>query len=328
MEALNPAAANASKLSFSAILSPSQIQKDINVSLSALTMVFQCLDVPQVSPPSLALLCVSHHLYSDCVCFQICSCIQSKAMFALLRPLIAPADFKYSDGGAFRRRVIQCAVALAMFGQSEDDFHPWREIMEQTILVRLQQLPAAALKRIHGDKARHEYLTEQKDLINGLMFVLKVESNVDRETLPSVAAFYFSSSRNLVAIVDCLAKLNAFSQIEDFQMEFGAEDCFGHAVGVTAACCNLLQAVCCRFPLSCTVEESRGAFFNFAESALPMEDGNVTRTPVSSDADFGDDGDFDFDDTPSRSSSVDESDPISEMCVPLPLICELLFGMD
>ena len=55
VEALNPAAANASKLSFSAILSPSQIQKDINVSMSALTMVFQCLDVPQVPPPCLAL---------------------------------------------------------------------------------------------------------------------------------------------------------------------------------------------------------------------------------------------------------------------------------
>jgi hypothetical protein len=36
-------------LKFAAMLSRQQIQKDINISMCALTVVFKCLEVPQVS---------------------------------------------------------------------------------------------------------------------------------------------------------------------------------------------------------------------------------------------------------------------------------------
>jgi len=232
-------------------------------------------------------------------------------MFEILRPLIAPVDFKYADGGALRRRAIQCAVLLALYGQSEGNFHPWQEIIEKTILDRLQNKPASLLKKIQGDRLRQEFLTEQKDLIDGIMFVLK-DTNGDRKLLPSVAISYFSSTQKLIAMVDCVAKLNAFTEIEDFQTEYQADDSFGLSVLVTAASCQLLQSVCGRFPLSCTVEETRGVFFKFVEGALPMQDGMITRTPEVRD-DFEDDDDFDFDDTPSKSSSVNENDPLSEM---------------
>jgi hypothetical protein len=287
------------------MLSLRQIQKDINISMSILAVLIQCIEVPQVGP---RLLCLALLSTFNAIVFQICVGLQSKQMFALLQPLIAPKDFKYNDGGAFRRRVIQLAVLLAMLGQSEKDFHPWHEIIEKNILVRLQQLhfDAQTFTRIVGDKPRHELLMEQKDLINGVMFTL------NREVLPSVAVSYFSNTRNLIALAASISRLNAFTQIPDFD-DFRGEDCFGDAVGVTEACCNLLQAVCERFPLSCTVEETRDIFFQYAEEALPMEDGHITETPIVEDDGFADEDDFDFDVTPSRSATVDENDPISIM---------------
>jgi hypothetical protein len=113
-------------------------------------------------------------------------------------------------------------------------------------------------------------------------------------------------------IVECLDTLNAFTQIQDFVSEYQAEEFFGLAVGVTAASCRLLQAVCCRFPLSCTVEETLPIFLNHVECALPMEEGHILQTPMADDT-FEDEDDFDFDDTPSRSSTINENDPLSEM---------------
>lgn len=114
-------------------------------------------------------------------------------MFKVLQPLIAPVDFKYTDGGAFRRRAIECAVMLALFGKSDGSFHPWREIIENTILDRLTKKPVSALVQLKGEKLRGEFLTEQNDLIDGLLFVLK-DGNRDRQPLPSVALAFFSST--------------------------------------------------------------------------------------------------------------------------------------
>jgi hypothetical protein len=238
--------------------------------------------------------------------------IRSNALFGVLQPLIAPVSFKPPQDT--RVLAIQCTVTLAMFGQPDADFHPWREIMERTLLVRLQQLPASALKKIHGDRPKKEFLSEQLDLINGIILALKVEAKFearDREVLPQVVASFFSSTRNLISLVGCLATLNAFSHVEDFDSESG-EDYFALAVDVAAATCNLLQAVCCRFPLSCTVEDTRDVFFRHAESALPMVDGHITETPVVVDDGFGDDDEF-YDETPSRTSSVQEDAAISVM---------------
>ncbi len=62
-----------------------------------------------------------------------------------------------------------------------------------------------------------------------------------------------------------------------------------------------------------TVEETRYVFFQHAEEALPMEDGHITETPIVEDDGFADEDGFDFDVTPSRSVTVDENDPISDM---------------
>ena len=62
-----------------------------------------------------------------------------------------------------------------------------------------------------------------------------------------------------------------------------------------------------------TVEETRDIFFQYAEEALPMEDGHITETPIVEDDGFADEDDFDFDVTPSRFVAVDENDPISVM---------------
>ena len=234
-------------------------------------------------------------------------------MFKVLQPLIAPVDFKYTDGGAFRRRAIECAVMLALFGKSDGSFHPWREIIENTILDRLTKKPVSALVQLKGEKLRGEFLTEQNDLIDGLLFVLK-DGNRDRQPLPSVALAFFSSTRSLISVVSCVAKLNAFTAIEDFQMDHSDKEYFGKAVDVTVASCKLLQAVCDRFPLSCTVEETRDVFFTYVQGALPMEDGHITETPVVED-EFEDEDDVDIDDTPSRSSSFNENDPLSAMYI-------------
>ena len=233
-------------------------------------------------------------------------------MFRILQPLIAPVDFKYTDGGAFRRRAIECAVMLALFGKPEDSFHPWQEIIENTILDRLTKKPVSSLTQLKGEKLRGEFLTEQKDLIDGLMFVLK-DGNRDRKPLPSVALAFFSSTRSLLAVVGCVAKLNAFTVIADFQVDHSDKEYFGKAVDVTVASCKLLQAVCDRFPLSCTVEETRDVLFNYVQGALPMEDGHITETPVAEKDDFEAEDDFDFDDTPSRSGSFEDNDPLSVM---------------
>ena len=213
VEAMNPAPA----MHIAGMLSLRQIQKDINISMSILAVLIQCIEVPQVGP---RLLCLALLSTFNAIVFQICVGLQCKQMFALLQPLIAPKDFKYNDGGAFRRRVIQLAVLLAMLGQSEKDFHPWHEIIEKNILVRLQQLhfDAQTFTRIVGDKPRHELLMEQKDLINGVMFAL------NREVLPSVAVSYFSNTRNLIALAASISRLNAFTQIPDFD-DFRGEDC-------------------------------------------------------------------------------------------------------
>jgi hypothetical protein len=147
---------------------------------------------------------------------------------------------------------------------------------------------------------------EQKDLINGVMFVLK------REVLPSVAVSYFSNTQNLIDLVKSISLLNAFTIIPDFEIEFSSYDCFGYAIGVVEACCNLLQAVCERFPLSCTVEETRGAFFDFAQTALPYEEGHITITPKPQ-PDDDEESETDYDDVPSRSASEPETDPVSVM---------------
>jgi hypothetical protein len=308
VETLNPAKTTPSRIS--AMLCSQQIQKDINISMGALAMVLKCLEVPKVLPLSFHLSVLP--VLTSCFT-QICVGVKSKAMFDVLRPLIVPVSFKYTDGGAFRKRAIQCAVLLALQGQPEGDFHPWHEVIEKTILERLRSQPASLLPKIQGDRLRQEFLTEQKDLIDGLMFVLK-DDNRDREFLPAVAASYFSNTRNLKDIVECFNKLNAFSEIQDFQAEYQADEFFGLAVGVSAASCKLLQAVCCRFPLSCTVEETMPIFLNHVEGTLPMEDGMISQTPKADD-NFEDEDDFDFDDTPSRSSTVNENDPLSEMYI-------------
>jgi hypothetical protein len=200
---------------------------------------------------------------------------------------------------------------LALFGKPVADFHPWFEVVEKTILDRLHHQPASLLPTLAGDRLKQEFLTEQKDLIDGLMFVLKDDSR-DRSPLPAVAVSYFSNTRNLKKFVGCVAKLNAFTEIADFHIEYEADEFFGQSVGVTAALCKLLQAVCCRFPLSCTVEETMPDFFKFLEGALPMENGRIIETPVVEKS-IDDDDEYAFDDTPSRSSSVDEKDPLSEM---------------
>jgi hypothetical protein len=309
VETLNPVKALPSK--FAAMLSSQQIQKDINISMGALTMVLKCLEVSKV----LCLSCSSSEMqfFSFHLCTQICSGVDSKAMFGVLRPLIVPVGFTYTDGGAFRKRAIQCAVLLALLGQTQGDFHPWHEVIEKTILERLRSHPAPLLLKLQGDRQRQEFLIEQKDLIDGLMFVLK-DGYRDREFLPSVTASYFSNTRNLNDIVNCLSKLNVFTQIQDFRSEYEADEFFGLAVGVAAASCKLLQAVCCRFALSCTVEETLPVFLNFVEGALPMEEGSILQTPMAED-NFEDEDDFDIDDSPSRSGVVYDSDPVSEMYI-------------
>lgn len=287
------------------MISKDQIQKDISMSMCTLSLICKCLEIPQV------IIYHTMKINLNLTSFQICCAVHSGTMFHVLQPLIAPTDFIYSDGGAFRRRAIQCAVMLALFGQPQGQFHPWHEIIENTLLRRLKQRSASAMKSLKGDRLIQDLFMEQKDLIEGLMYILK-DSNHDREPLPSVAVAFFSNIHKLIGFVESVSRLNAFTEIEDFQAEHQQEEWFGLAVVVTASLCRLLQAVCSRFSLSCTVEETRDLFFNFVQGALPMEGGLVTTTPVVDDS-FEIEDDFGFDDTPSKSSSVNENDPLSTM---------------